>query len=291
MKKSLKKSLLHRVGKIFMSEDEYLKMHISYCLDYKIDLDNPKTFNEKLNWMKLYGRNPQYTIMADKYAVKQFVADRIGQQYVVPCLGVYEKFDDIDFSKLPNQFVLKATHQSGVVVCKDKNSFDIVKAQKVLEHDIKRNYNDVHGEWVYKNIPPKIIADKFLHYNSGTELLDYKFWCFNGIPKVMYFTNKGKNVYENFYDMDFNELNINHGFPRHKPEFKKPECFEDMKRLAGELSKEIPFVRIDFFYVNGKIYFGECTFYDWGGAHPFETYEQDLMIGNWMQLPSTKSKL
>ncbi len=290
MKKSLfekvSNSLKHRFGRFYMSEKQWLGMHASHCLGYKVDLDNPKTFNEKLNWMKLYGRDPKYTIMADKYAAKKYVASIIGEEYIVPCLGVYNSFDEIDFNKLPNQFVLKATHQSGVVICKDKAKFDFEAARKKLEADMHRNYSSIHMEWVYKDIPPRVIADTFLDDHTGTELRDYKIWCFNGEPKVIYLTNKGANVYENFYDMDFNPLYIDHGFVRHNPEFQQPATFNVMRDLAKKLSAGIPFVRIDFFDVNGKVYFGECTFYDWGGAHPFSTYEQDLEIGGWMKLPN-----
>lgn len=278
-------SLKHRIGKYVLSEKKFVEMHSSYCLGYKVNLDNPQTFNEKLNWMKVYGRDPKYTIMADKYAAKKYVADIIGEQYVVPCLGVYKSFDEIDFSLLPNQFVLKPTHQSGVVVCKDKSSLDIEAARKKLESDLKRNYYTIHREWVYKDIPPRIIADTYLDDHTGTELRDYKFWCFNGEPKVIYLTNKGANVYENFYDMDFNPLHIDHGFARHQPEFACPNNFALMKELATKLSEGIPFVRIDFFDVDDKVYFGECTFYDWGGCHPFASYEEDLRIGEWLILP------
>lgn len=278
-------SLNHRIGKYVLSDKGYVEMHASSCLGYKVDLDNPKTFNEKLNWMKVFGRDSKYTIMADKYAAKDYVASVIGGEYIVPCLGVWNSFDEINFDELPNQFVLKATHQSGVIVCKDKSKFDMEYARKKLESDLNRNYYNVHREWVYKDIPPRIIADKFLDDNTGTELRDYKFWCFNGEPKVVYLTNKGENVYENFYDMDFNPIQIDHGFVRHQPEFVCPETFSLMKELATKLSKDIPFVRIDFFNVEGKVYFGECTFYDWGGCHPFASYEEDLKIGGWMTLP------
>ncbi len=287
MKKNLWFALKWRMYDLF-SEKRALEFIMTEYLGYDVDLDKPKTFNEKLNWMKLNNRNPQYTIMADKYSVKKFVADRIGEEYVVPCLGVWDRFEMIDFEKLPNQFVLKATHQSGVIVCKDKSNFDMGGAKKRFTEDLKRNYYKAHHEWVYKDIKPRIIADKYLDDGTGAQLRDYKWWCFGGEPKAMYLTIKSEEVYENFYDMDFNPMPINHGFPRHIPEFEKPQTFDIMRELAAKLSKDIPFVRIDFYEVNGHVYFGECTFYDWGAAYPFATYEQDLELGSWIKLPSAE---
>ena len=264
----------------------YIKLTAKGKLGYSINLDNPQTFNEKLNWLKLYGRNPLYTKIADKYEAKKIVAERIGKQYVVKNLGCWNSFDEIDFDALPNQFVLKCTHDSsGAIICRDKKSFDKLSAKKKINFSLKMNYFYACREWPYKNIPHRIIADELLDDHSGKELNDYKFWCFNGVPKYMYCTVKSNDVYENFYDMDFNLANIDHGFRRRIPEFTKPEAFELMKELAGKLSAGIPFVRIDFFYVDGKVYFGEYTFYDWAGLQPFKTYQQDLELGKLIELP------
>lgn len=257
-------------------------------MGYKINLDNPQTFNEKLNWMKLYNRQPIYTTLADKYAVKQIVKEKIGEEYVVKNLGVWDSFDEIDFNSLPKQFVLKCTHDSsGAIICRDKDTFDLLAAKKRIDFVMKMNYFYACREWPYKNIPHRIIADELLDDGSGHELNDYKFWCFNGKPTYMYCTVKTsmENIFENFYDMDFKPVNINHGFPRRNPEFEKPEAFELMKELAAKLSAGIPFVRIDFFYVNGKVYFGEYTFFDWAGLGKFSTYEQDLELGKLISLP------
>ena len=271
-----------------MSDEAYLKFIYKQRFHRELDLQNPQSFNEKLNWLKLYDRNPLYTQLADKYRVKQIVADKIGTKYVVPNYGVWKRFDDIDFESLPNQFVLKATgDSSGVIICKDKSTFDKRKAKKRLNHSMHTNYFYRTREWPYKNIKPQIIADMLLDEGTGHELRDYKFWCFNGEPKVMYFTNKGAHITENFYDMDFNPvLDIDHGFPRVQPEFEKPICFDEMKNLASKLSQGIPFVRVDFFFVGGKVYFGEFTFYDWAGLFPFKNYEMDLRIGESLVLPS-----
>ena len=264
----------------------YIKYVAKGKLGYSIDINHPKTFNEKLNWLKLYGRNPLYTKMADKYEAKKIVAERIGEQYVVKNLGYWSSFDEIDFDALPNQFVLKCTHDSsGAIICRDKNTFDKLSARRKINLSLKMNYFYACREWPYKNIPHRIIADELLNDHSGKELNDYKFWCFNGVPKYMYCTVKSNDVYENFYDMDFKPANIDHGFRRRAPEFAKPEAFELMKELAGKLSAGIPFVRIDFFYVDGKVYFGEYTFFDWAGLQPFKTYQQDLELGKLIELP------
>ena len=264
----------------------YIKYVAKGKLGYSIDINHPKTFNEKLNWLKLYGRNPLYTKMADKYEAKKIVAERIGEQYVVKNLGYWRSFEEIDFDALPNQFVLKCTHDSsGAIICRDKNTFDKLSARRKINLSLKMNYFYACREWPYKNIPHRIIADELLNDHSGKELNDYKFWCFNGVPKYMYCTVKSNDVYENFYDMDFKPANIDHGFRRRAPEFAKPEAFELMKELAGKLSADIPFVRIDFFYVDGKVYFGEYTFFDWAGLQPFKTYQQDLELGKLIELP------
>lgn len=265
----------------------YVKLYSYLCSGCWINLNNPKSFNEKLCWMKLNYRDPNLWKFADKFEAKKIVEERIGKDYVIPAYGVYSSFDEIDFDKLPNQFILKCTHDSGsYAICKEKRSFDKQTARKILERGLKRNYFYNSREWPYKNIPPRIVADTLLDDHSGHELRDYKWWCFNGEPKVMYCTNKAKDIFENFYDMDFKPLPISHGFRRNNPEFDKPSEFEKMKELAGKLSKGLPFVRIDFFDVNGIIYFGEFTFYDWGGNARIEPEEWNERLGSWITLPA-----
>ena len=187
---------------------------------------------------------------------------------------------------MPDKFVLKATHDSGgATICKDKSSFNKRLAKIKFDHDLRVTYCYRTGEWVYKNVKHRIIADMLLDDKSGNEIQDYKFWCFNGEPKIMYITNKGKNIYENFYDMEFKPSPINHGFPRKEPEYVKPDNFDLMKDLAKKLSKDIPFVRIDFFNISGKVYFGEYTFYDWAGLRPFAEEKWDLLLGSWIKIP------
>jgi hypothetical protein len=275
------------IAQRILSDKMYLSVKYYSRFGKKMNWKHPQTFNEKLNWLKLYYHEPKLTTMADKYAVKELVANAVGQDYVVPCYGVYQDFGEIDLNQLPNQFVIKATHDSsGATVCRDKSQFDIDAAKAKFEMVMKRNWYYSSREWVYKNIPHRIIVDKFLDDGREGELQDYKFWCFNGEPRLMYITNKGKNIYENFYDMDFHSVEVNHGFPRTIPEYEKPKGFEIMKGLAEKLSKGIPFVRVDFFEVGDKVYFGEFTFYDWAGLRPFADEKWDRELGDWIDLPS-----
>lgn len=252
---------------------------------YKLNLDNPITFNDKLNWLKLYYHNPLQTVLADKYHAKEYVREIIGSQYVVPNFGKWSCVEEIDFSQLPNEFVLKTTHDSsGAFLVYDKSLLDISNVKNKFSYLLKRNWYWPNREWVYKNIEPNIIADELLKDESQEILKDYKFWCFNGKPQIMYCTVKSADIYENFYDMDFNVRSINHGYKRHSPEFDRPQNFDLMKSLAEKLSQNFPFVRVDFFEVNGMVYFGEFTFYDWAGMKAFSSYEQDLLLGNMLDI-------
>lgn len=272
-------------------KDDKKYISFTYWMKFKkkMEWDNPQTFNEKLNWLKVYYRRDDMTLMADKIEAKKIVAEKIGPEYVVPLLGVWDKAEDIDFDILPNQFVLKCNHNSGggMFICKDKSSADLMAVRKGLNRGLKENHYYSCREWPYKNIKHLILAEQLLVNNSGEEINDYKWWCFNGEPKIMYRTLKSKkksDVFENFYDMEYRPVMINHGFPRHIPEFEKPAEFEEMKQLAKTLSEGFPFVRIDFFDVNGHIYFGEYTFYDWGGLSPFKD-EWDEKLGSLIFLP------
>lgn len=268
-----------------LSDKSYIKIQYWLKNKYWLNFDAPKTFNEKLNWLKLNDRNPQYSLLADKYEVKKIVADKIGAEYVVPCYGVWDKFEDIDFDSLPEAFVLKANHDSsGATICKDKSKIDKQLLSQKFKKLLSRNYFWHLREWPYKNIKPRIIAEKLLEDSSGGRLRDYKFWCFNGEPLYMYCTVKGGDVYENFFDMNFNPVDVSHGFRRLDPEPTKPHNFELMKQLAAQLSSGIPFVRIDFFEVNEEVYFGEYTFYDWGGMKAFKSFEHELELGKYIKI-------
>lgn len=269
-----------------LSDKRYLMIAYKSRFHRKLDLVNPKTFNEKLQWLKLYDRKDEYTQMVDKYEVKSYVARRIGSEYVIPTIAIGDSFDEIDFNVLPNSFVIKCTHDSGsAVICKDKETIDNEAVRAKLSICLQRNYYNIGREWPYKNVRPRIIVDAYLDDHTGKELRDYKWWCFNGHPRIMYCTIKGDNIYENFYDMNFQPVMIDHGFPRHIPEFERPVNFEIMRDLATKLAKDIPFVRVDFFDVEGKVYFSEFTFYDWGGMKPFGA-DWDERLGDLIPIPN-----
>ena len=254
-----------------------------------INLTSPQLFIDKMNWLKLFDHNPLYVKLVDKYEVKSYVSKLIGEEYVVPCYGVYNNIDEIPFSNLPDQFVIKSTHDSsGAYIVTDKSALSIPKLKKHYHKVLKENYFFRYREWPYKFVKPRIIIDKFLLDNSHGKILDYKFYCFDGTPHYMYITIKGKDeIFENFYDMDFNPVEISHGFKRHYPEFKMPRTFLKMKLYASKLSANIPFVRIDFFEVNNCLYFGEFTFYDWGAMNELKN-GWDEKIGRLVHLPQIK---
>lgn len=275
-----------KISKLY-SDEKYIKLKYRLRFNSEINLDNPKGFNEKLNWMKLNYRNPMFTMMADKYWVKQYVAEKIGKEYVVPCLGCWKSVDDIDFRELPEKVFLKSTHDSGGGILVDKSKgIDIRRIRKRFNKKTLqgKNWYWPQREFPYKNIEPMIIAEEYLDEGTGHELHDYKFYCFNGKPAYMYITNKGTKIYENYYDLDFKPINISHGYERVLPEFSKPMNFERMIEIASVLSAGLPFVRIDFFNVENRLYFGEFTFYDWAGFKPLnEPWE--MLLGDMIHLP------
>ena len=277
-----------------LSDETYLKILYRIKLNKRLNLNNPQTFNEKLQWLKLYNRKPEYTRLADKYEVKKYVAEIIGEEYIIPCLGVWDRFEDIDFSALPNQFVLKATHDCGsICICTDKEHFDINGAKNKLNTALKNNYFLEGREWPYKNIKPRIIADQYMVDESGYELKDYKFFVFNGEMKAMFIATDRNAVTEtcfDFFDRDFRHLPFTNGHPNAAREFRKPDNFDEMIRLAEKLGKGIPQIRIDFYNINGKIYFGEFTFFHWGGMVPFIPEEWDYTFGSWIDLPALKTR-
>lgn len=278
----------------WMPDKRYLEWIFWVRMDKRLNLNNPVAFNEKLQWLKLYDRKPLYTKMVDKYQAKQYIADYIGKQYIIPTLGVWDTFDDIDFDRLPNRFVLKCTHDSGgLVICKDKAYFDKEAARRKMEACLKKNYYFRGREWPYKDVPRKIIAEQYMTDDSGTEPRDYKFFCFNGSPKMILvcserFSETG--LKEDFFDPDWNRLPIKR--PRHPnngAEMEKPLLLDKMLLLAQALADGIPFVRIDFYNVNGKVYFGEITFFPASGFEPFEPEKWDSTLGSWLTLPGNGS--
>ncbi len=288
--------LLYLMNKNFFKwipDKKYIKIKYKLEMNKKLNLQNPQMFNEKLQWLKLYDRNPAYTKMVDKYEAKKYVADIIGREYIIPTLGVWEKFEDIDFSKLPNQFVLKCTHDSGgLVICRDKSKLNMKEARRKINKSLKRNYYLIHREWPYKKVRPRIIAEKYMAIYKQKELIDYKFFCFNGEPKFLY-VSEGLSNHENarisFVNMNYEKTEFYR--KDYRPFDKlpdKPTNFDKMKELSKKLSKNIPFIRVDFYEVNGQIYFGELTFFPCSGFIPFEPEEWDRKLGDMLKLPKEK---
>lgn len=251
------------------------------------NLKNPRTFNEKLQWLKLHDRRPEYTTMVDKYAAKQYIADKVGEKYVIPTLGVWDRAEDIDFDALPDQFVLKTNHDSkGVVICKDKSQLDIDRTVTFLNKRLSVNGYWYGREWPYKNVLPKIIAEKFLLEDADAECLtDYKFFCFGGVAKIMYIS---KDVAipptTDFFDMDFNHLDIRmKDGPASVPP-SKPVSFNEMKRIAEILSSGTRHLRVDFYEIDGHPYVGELTFFHNSGFGNVNPEQWSTRLGSWIKL-------
>ena len=275
----------------FLSDKTYISLHYRASMGKKINWKNPKTYNEKLQWLKLYDHNPLYTTLVDKYAVKKYVADRIGEKFVIPTLGVWNHFDDIDFDALPDQFVLKCTHDSGgLVIVTDKANFDVVATKRKIEDALGSDFYKTCREWPYKNVTPRIIAEQYMLDDRLGELKDYKFFCFSGTPKYLFVAsdrNKGKQeVKFDYFDINFKRLPLRQAaHPNSTYHIERPQKYDEMLRIATELSKGIPQVRIDLYEVNGRVYFGEYTFFHHGGMVPFIPEEWDYRFGELICLP------
>ncbi|WP_251456714.1 ATP-grasp fold amidoligase family protein [Priestia endophytica] len=272
-----------------MPDDLYLKLLFRRRMGHRLNLRNPTTFNEKLQWLKLNDRNSQYGKMVDKYEVRDYISETIGSEYLIPLLGVYNSFDEIDFSSLPNQFVLKCTHDSGgLVICKDKSQLDIDKAKMVINQSLKRDYYFLGREWPYKNIEPRIICEKYMVDESKEELNDYKIMCFNGKAKCTFVcSNRGSSSGLNIdiYDIDWNLMPVQRpGSPNSGIYTKKPKNYTQMIKYAEILAENNKFLRVDFYEINNQLYFGELTFYPNSGFKGFEPSEYDVLFGNWIEL-------
>lgn len=272
----------------------YLSLLFRCKMGYWIDWKNPKTFSEKLQWLKLYDRKPIYTTMVDKYAVKEYVAKIIGEEYIIPTLGVWNKPEDIDWDSLPDKFVLKTTHGgggSGVVICKDKSTFDKDNAIAKLKRSWRGCIYKSLREWPYKNVNKKIIAETFLEEPSSisnkTSLYDYKFFCFNGVPQII-LVSVGRfsgNLCFDYYDMQWNKLPFQQGGPNSDINHLRPQCLEEMINICKKLSKDIPHVRCDFYIIDNKPIFGELTFYDSSGMEKFSDSTWNYKFGEMIKLP------
>lgn len=291
--KRVRLAVLYRTAKFYKSDEKFLKKLFRVRMGKELNIENPQTFSEKLQWLKIYNRHDLQTKMVDKVEVKKYVAELIGEEYIIPTLAVYDTPDQIDFESLPNQFVLKCTHDSGgVVVCKDKSTLNKEEVRGKFGKWLKTNYFYQNREWPYKNVKPRIIAEQYMEDESGYELKDYKWFCFNGEPKALFIaTDRGMENEEtkfDFYDMDFNHLPFTNGHPNASKLPRKPKGFDKMKELAAKLSVGEPHVRVDFYDINGCVYFGELTFYHWSGMVPFEPQEWDYIFGSWIKLPYSK---
>ena len=282
-------AILRRTIGPCMNDISFIKWEFFSGMARFPELDNPQTYNDKLQWLKINDIHPEYAEIVDKATAKDFVRKIIGDEYIIPTLGTWETFNEIDFDKLPNQFVLKTTHDSGgVVVVSDKSKFNKEAACRKLEKSLRKNYFFQHREYPYKYVKPRILAEKYMVDESGTELKDYKFFCFDGKCRMLFIaTDRGiGDVKFDFFDTEFNHLPFKQGHPWATKEIKKPTGFEKMIELSEKLSKGFPHVRVDLYDINGKIYFGELTFFHFSGNVPFEPAEWDKKIGDWLILPS-----
>lgn len=267
-----------------VDDAEFCKEQFEYHMKFPLNLDKPRSFNEKIQWLKIYDRNPAYIKMADKYEAKKYVAETIGEEYIVPTLGVWNNFDEINFDLLPNQFVLKCTHDSGsIFIVDNKADFDRDKAEKLFKNYLKRNFYYSSREWIYRDMKPRIIAEPYL----GKQLRDYKIYNFNGKAKMLHvdLDRYGEHT-RNFYSSEWEYLDIMLLYPTNpQAQLEKPPNFERMMELAEILSKDKIFVRTDFYNENGKIYFGEMTFYPGAGYRKIMPEAMEYEVGKWIKLP------
>ena len=272
-----------------MSDKIYLTVLYNYVTGQKLNWNTPMRYNEKLQWLKAYDHNELYTIMADKYRVKKYVSDRIGSEYVIGLLGVWKKPEDIDYSILPDRFVLKCNHDGGVIIVKDKNSADYDDICRKLNFRLKRRFYYNGREWSYKNIQPCILCEEYLEDATG-ELSDYKVMCFNGHAKIIQ-VHKGrfKDHTQGFYDSEWNKLDISQSEIKSSEIVEpKPVFFDEMIKLSEELSAGIPHVRVDWYDYNGRLLFGEFTFYDSAGFDDFIPDKWNYVMGDWIDLDCVK---
>ena len=278
-----------------LSDETYIKMMWKLTMDYPLNIHNPRTFNEKLQWLKLHDRRFEYTVMADKYLVKDYVSNLIGGEYVIPLIGVWDSVDDIDFDGLPNQFVLKCTHTSGgMVICRDKDRFDQENAKKKLRRYMRQEYYWHGREWPYKDVVPRILAEQYMEDDNTAEIKDsekvltvYKFFTFSGEPMIIQTIQNDKTEFEtiDYFDCEWNLLELHQDFPNSKEPLKKPENLEKMLELVRKLSSPtIPFLRVDMYEISGRVYFSEYTFYSDNGTAIFSPRHWDNELGDLIRI-------
>lgn len=285
------KTALFNLFWYYLVPDDWEIRHVfKKRLGYKCNLEHPRTFNEKIQWLKLHDRKELYHDLVDKYEAKRIVGDLIGNEFIIPTLGIWERFDDIDFDGLPNRFVLKCTHDSAsVVLCKDKTSFDYSSAREKLTEALKADYYHYVGkQWAYKGVERRIIAEEYLEEGNNIGLTDYKFMVFGGECKCVFVcSGRQSKLRLDAYDMDWQLMPFTrNNHPNMKERVPRPQCYDTMLTLAERIAGVVdnPFVRVDFYQVDGKVYFGEVTFYPEGGLGGFNPIEWDYVMGSWIKL-------
>lgn len=276
----------------FIPTKPYLKMVYKIKTGKKLNLKNPIGFNEKLNWLKVNDIHPEYTDLVDKIKVREYVQNKIGEDICFPLLGQWEKYEDVNFEILPEQFVMKCNHDSGSVkIINNKSKIDHKELAKFFKSRLKINSYTIGREYPYKNIKPMIMAEKYMVPKGSSDINDYKFFCFNGKPEIMFIaTDRSTDVKFDFFDMDFNHLDIENIHPQAGKTIEKPKLFEEMKEIASKLSQGMKFVRIDLYEIEGKVYFGEFTFFHGGGFWLFKPDEWERKLGDWIEIDNYKTK-
>lgn len=271
-----------------ISDRNYLKFYYRHKYGEELKLNPPVLFTEKMQWLKIYNQKPEFTIMVDKLNAKKYVGEKLGEQYVTPLLGVWQHFDDIDFDKLPNKFVLKCTHDcGGLVICQDKRKLDKQAARKKIEKSLRYNWYYMRREWPYKNVKPLIIAEEYMENDSKNGLYDYKVWCFNGKPTYVQFISGrlGDKTYEGFYDTDWNLQDFSYHNPKTDKPVPRPEKLDELLLLCAKLAEGIPFVRTDFYILpDNSIRFGEITFFPMSGMDHFKPEAANKKLGDMIKL-------
>lgn len=287
----------NKIAKVLGLIPDSLYLRMRYFMHTKklLNLRNPKRFNEKLQWLKLYNRKPEYTVMVDKFLAREYIKNTIGEEYLIPLVGAWDCVEEIDFDSLPDKFVIKCNHNSGegMYICRDKSKMDVEKVKAGLKRGLEQNYYLCDREWPYKNVPRKIIAEKLLEDGSGKDINDYKVFNFDGEPYIIQVDfDRFSGHKKNLYTTDWKLCDFSFNYPAHPEiEIPKPETLDEMLSLSRKLSAGMPYLRTDFYSVNGKLYFGELTFFPASGYGKFEPDEMDFVLGDKIMLPKkTRSK-
>ena len=276
--------------KKYIPDSLYLELMYRRLFGTKLHLRFPVTFNEKMQWLKLHDRKEIYPLMVDKYEAKTYAAERIGADHIIPTIGIWTQFDDIDIDALPASFVLKCTHDSGgLIICKDKTTFDIDSARAKIQRSLMNNYFYIGREWPYKNVEHRVLAEEYIHDDNDMSLTDYKVHSFNGIPKLILVCRNrysSEGMTEDFFDTNWNHLDVRRpGHKNSEEAIPVPYGLEEMIHMTKLLSKDVPFLRVDFYCVNRRVLFGEMTFYPSSGFQRFIPDSFDTLLGSWLNLP------